>query len=250
MFEVSAGPTGDPPPVRAVPGPEAIVLLDADPAFASAIPTADHPLARRVLTVPLLSADRGPWVPPPRATWRQPVVGLLVVSGAIGRDLDVAGRVGTQFAAPGDVLVPWTTTVETLPYTQSFTVHEPATLAVLERRFALAASRWSGLSAVITERLAEQVLRASVHAAIAQLPRVEQRVLASLWQLAESFGRVQPDGVVIELRLTHALIGQCVGARRPTVSLAIRALLDAGLLRRRTDGAWILHGSSTPALEL
>lgn len=248
MREAAASPSR---PVEApTPAqPTTITLVDADPGFAGAVPTEHHALARRVLALPMLRAPRGTWEPPLPATWRAPVCGLLVVGGAIGRDVSVGGRVATQFSAPGDILHPWAPMADSLPAGQAFTVHEPATLAVLDARFALAAAKWPALAAVVAERLGEQVLRATVHAAIAQLPRVEQRVLACLWQLAERFGRVAADGVVIELRLTHALIGQCVGARRPTVSLAVRALLDEGLLRRRPDGAWVLDQGSQQAIE-
>jgi CRP/FNR family transcriptional regulator, cyclic AMP receptor protein len=79
-----------------------------------------------------------------------------------------------------------------------------------------------------------------VCAAISAWPRVEERVLALFWQLADRWGVVRPDGVVIELALTHATIGHLVGAQRPTVSLALHALAEAGLLRRGDTGAWTL----------
>lgn len=226
-----------------------MALLDADPGFAAQIADGDEALARRVLTVPHVSAQRGAWLVPERATWRAPVTGLVLLEGAVARDVEVAGRIGTQFLGAGDIVQPWTAAGEGLPAAQRFTVHQRARFAVLDGRFALAASRWPGLIAVLTERLSEQVLRSSVHAALAQLPRVEQRVLAAMWALAERFGKVGPEGVVIDLRLTHAVLGQCVGARRPTVSLALRALMDDGLLARRDDGMWVLDRASTDALE-
>jgi CRP-like cAMP-binding protein len=45
---------------------------------------------------------------------------------------------------------------------------------------------------------------------------------------------------VLDLPLTHELIGRMVGARRPTVSLALAELAQAGTLVRRLDGAWVL----------
>jgi CRP/FNR family cyclic AMP-dependent transcriptional regulator len=227
----------------------AIALLDADEGFAAAIPAADVALARRVLGVPRLSAVDGPWDPPPRSTWRGPVCGLIIISGALCRHVDVGGRRATAFFGPGDVIHPWSGSGETLPSQERWTVHDPVTFAVLDARFALATGRWPRLSALIIDRMGEQVGRAAVHTAIAQLPRVEQRVLAMLWQLGDRFGRVTPKGVAIEVRLTHALIGECVGARRPTVTLALRALLDDGLLHRREDGAWVLDAMSRTVLE-
>jgi DNA-binding transcriptional ArsR family regulator len=44
------------------------------------------------------------------------------------------------------------------------------------------------------------------------------------------------------LSLSHRLLGQLVGARRPTVTLALARLDDAGLVHREDDGTWVLHG--------
>jgi CRP/FNR family cyclic AMP-dependent transcriptional regulator len=42
------------------------------------------------------------------------------------------------------------------------------------------------------------------------------------------------------LTLSHRLLGELVGARRPTVSTAIAALAADGKLRRRSDATWLL----------
>jgi Crp-like helix-turn-helix protein len=44
----------------------------------------------------------------------------------------------------------------------------------------------------------------------------------------------------VPIALTHATLGRLIGARRPTVSLALKDLASRGLLERRSDGAWIL----------
>ena len=46
----------------------------------------------------------------------------------------------------------------------------------------------------------------------------------------------------MSLELPHRLLGQLVGARRPTVTLSLARLDDAGLVRRQHDGSWVLHG--------
>ena len=50
------------------------------------------------------------------------------------------------------------------------------------------------------------------------------------------------DGVAIPLTLSHRMLGQLVGARRPTVSTAIGELAERGELVRRADGTWLLKG--------
>jgi len=54
---------------------------------------------------------------------------------------------------------------------------------------------------------------------------------------------VTRDGVVVPLPLTHELIGQVVGARRPAVTTALGHLHAHGLVARRADGGWLLRGA-------
>ena len=47
---------------------------------------------------------------------------------------------------------------------------------------------------------------------------------------------------MIPLALTHRILGQLVGARRPTVSTALSELAERNELVRRPDGSWLLRG--------
>ena len=47
--------------------------------------------------------------------------------------------------------------------------------------------------------------------------------------------------------LSHRMLGQIVGARRPTVTAAVRLLIDAGDVVRRPDGSWLLTGNGHQA---
>lgn len=225
-----------------------IALLRADAAFARGIPPEDLPLAQRVVVLPRLDLEAGPFPPPP-AGGAAPGTLALLLDGLAGRHVALGDRVATQVLGPGDVIDPWSPGGDALlPYTVSWSAFEPATVAVLDRRFATAAQRWPALTATAQQRLAAVGERLAVHLAICQLPRVEQRVLALLWHLAERFGRVAPEGVIVDLRLTHRLIGELVGAQRPTVSLALSSLLDDGLVVRRADGAYVLRRDSLDGL--
>jgi hypothetical protein len=84
--------------------------------------------------------------------------------------------------------------------------------------------------------------RLAVMQAICQFNRVDRRVLTVLWHLAERWGRVTPAGVVVPLALSHRLLAELVGARRPTVTTALGELLRAGEVSRTADGAWLLTG--------
>ena len=50
------------------------------------------------------------------------------------------------------------------------------------------------------------------------------------------------EGIAVPLALSHRLIGELVGARRPTVSSALAELARDRQLVRRNDGTWLLTG--------
>ena len=55
---------------------------------------------------------------------------------------------------------------------------------------------------------------------------------------------------MIPLALTHRILGQLVGARRPTVSTALSELAERDELVRRADGSWLLRGDPPDASTL
>ncbi|MFL5795732.1 MAG: helix-turn-helix domain-containing protein, partial [Actinomycetota bacterium] len=79
--------------------------------------------------------------------------------------------------------------------------------------------------------------------AIAYHQRVDDRLLLMLWHLAERWGRVHPDGVVVPLPLNHQRLADLVGAHRPSVTTAMGELTRSGAVSRRDDGDWVLHGA-------
>jgi hypothetical protein len=79
----------------------------------------------------------------------------------------------------------------------------------------------------------------AIQLAICQLPRVEERLMALLWWLAEVWGHVTSVGTIVPLTMTHDVLGALVGARRPTVTLALGELVDRGAIARQDHG-WLL----------
>jgi CRP-like cAMP-binding protein len=69
------------------------------------------------------------------------------------------------------------------------------------------------------------------------------------WELADRYGRVEPDGVRLDLRLTHELIGHLVGAQRPSVSTALGRLEEHGQVLRQ-GRSWLLAGAPASIEEL
>jgi CRP/FNR family transcriptional regulator, cyclic AMP receptor protein len=84
--------------------------------------------------------------------------------------------------------------------------------------------------------------------AIVHHQRVTDRLLLTLWHLAERWGRVHPDGIVVPLPLGHERLGQLVGAHRASVTTALGELTRAGSVSRREDGDWVLHGAPPESL--
>jgi CRP-like cAMP-binding protein len=83
----------------------------------------------------------------------------------------------------------------------------------------------------------------NVHRAATCHPRADARIALLLWHLAERWGVVMTDGILVPLPLTHRLIGQLVGAERPSVSHALGRLSSAGLVTREENGL-VLHGTA------
>jgi CRP/FNR family transcriptional regulator, cyclic AMP receptor protein len=54
---------------------------------------------------------------------------------------------------------------------------------------------------------------------------------------------VRPEGIVVNLPLAHQRLADLIGAHRPSVTSAIGELTRSGLVSRRDDGIWILHGA-------
>jgi CRP/FNR family transcriptional regulator, cyclic AMP receptor protein len=139
---------------------------------------------------------------------------------------------------------------ELLPVDAEWSVLSPSTLAVLDRRFAAEVSQYPEVTAALFDRLSERSMRLATTQAITQLTRVDRRQKALFWHLAERWGRVGGEGVVIPLALTHRILGQLVGARRPTVSTALSELAERDELVRRADGSWLLRGDPPDASTL
>jgi CRP/FNR family transcriptional regulator, cyclic AMP receptor protein len=223
-----------------------VCLLDADAEMSRTVPAGDHPLARRALNLRELVVAAGQNV----EIESDDAFALVVVEGTVWREVRLGDACAPQLLDGGAVLLREPPAPGLLVPASATVALTDARMAVLDRRFLLAATRWPDLMAVLHRRLAEQQRDGAALAAIAHLPRVEERVEYLLWHLAERWGRVCADGVHLGLHLTHATLGRFVGARRPTVSLAIAQLRERGGLERTDEGTWVLLGdppSPSPA---
>ena len=232
-----------------MPQRPAIALLKADPELGEAIPDADRPTAERVLTVATLTVEPGPWDPVADLGDDPPAIGLLVVSGVLTRDLVFAGRTTTELLGAGDIIRPWVDDqpFDALPFEATWQAHASARVAVLDSRIAMACGRWPGMAGAISTRFVRRARSLAFQRAIAQIPRVDERLLVLLWSLAERWGRVGPEGVRLPLALPHRTLATLVGARRPSVTTALSGLARDGLVERTPEG-WMLHGDPADVL--
>jgi len=218
-----------------------IDLVDAWPELARFVPSADLALGRRALVAPVITAkDEDVFERLGVRAGR--ALTLLVVEGVVLKVTRFAGRSALELLGPGDFVAPPLTAARQVesPAVSRYTAHGVTSIAVLEVRFRRAARRWPGLFDCLQEHLGRQAHRASRHLAILHLPRVEDRIVALFADLAERFGRMTPDGIVLDLPLTHQVIGDLVGSRRPTVTLALQTLAADGVVERLDDGRWRL----------
>jgi CRP/FNR family cyclic AMP-dependent transcriptional regulator len=219
-------------------------LLDLDPDLGQFLDDESREAARRRLLVPVRRLAPGPWDTASLTVADPGHVGLLVLDGVLAREVLAADIVSSELLGPGEVLRPWEISPdpELLRVDVRWNVLAEARLAVLDRRMAHHLSDFPEITSQIVERLSKRSQRLAVTQAISQLNRVDQRLLTLFWHLAERWGRMTGEGVLIPLTLSHRMLSQLIGARRPTVSTALGELTRAGQLQRLDNGTWLLTG--------
>jgi CRP-like cAMP-binding protein len=238
--------------MRMVRAPGTVQLLEADPDLGLMLSDGRRSEAERELTVRTYQVPTGPWDVSRLSGTSGDHVGLLILDGVLSRELVVADQVSAELLGPGDVIRPWQTgnRASLLPVHAVWSVLSPVTVAALDRHFAVELARYPEITSVLLDRLGERSIRLATTQAISQLTRVDRRLRALFWHLAERWGRVSGQGVIVPLALTHRILGQLVGARRPTVSTALAELAERGELVRRPDGSWLLRGDPPNAESL
>jgi CRP/FNR family cyclic AMP-dependent transcriptional regulator len=220
-------------------------LLELDPDLGLLLPDDDRlDAAQRDLRVAVHTLDAGPWDADKLAAASPGHVGMLVLDGVLAREVLVSDTVSTELLGPGDVIRPWRLHdgSSLLRHQVRWSVLSRSRVALLDRRLGVELTRYPEVMVAVVDRVNERALRLAVTQAISQLNRVDRRLLALFWHLAERWGRMTADGVALPMTLSHRMLGQLIGARRPTVSTALGELAKQGELARRVDGTWLLTG--------
>jgi hypothetical protein len=224
-----------------------VSLIEHDPELFAGLDSKSMPAAQEAI-VPGLEVDEGPWTPPALDSARIPF-GLLLLSGFLSRETVLRDGTSVELLGPGDVLRPWMPpggdNVETQVEWEAL---QACVIAALDVRFGSVALRHPSIIANLMDRYVARSTRAALHLAVCNIVGLDKRLETMLWHLAERWGRVSADGVVVPLPFSHEFLAKLVGVRRPSVTSALSRLRHDGVVDRRPDGAWLLHGS--PPAEL
>lgn len=235
--DVSEGP-------RAESGPSA-PLVDLVPGVDGRLADEDRRRLAR-FQVPLRTAFDGPF-DLEAALRAHRAFALVIAEGMLLRTLGLGEHIGLQMLGPGDVVGRRGTQGSDLLHRGQLQVRGVVRYAALDDRVLALAQRYPRLIEGLQMRRDDQEQRLLAQLLICQQPRVEDRVLALMWLLAETWGRVTSSGTALPIRLTHDAIGLLVGARRSTVTLALGALEGRGALLRRPDDWLILESLQAAA---
>jgi len=219
-------------------------VLDVDAGLAELVPADQRAQARQATAATILRFGTGPWREPETETTERARggYGMLVVDGLLLRRVGVGGRHAAELLGPGDLLRPWQYDAETtIDAEWTWRVVAPTRIAVLDQRWTSRAAHWPQLGAELAGRAMSRAVRLVTSMAISQQPKLDIRLWMLFWELADRYGKVHPDGIHLELPLTHEVLSHLAGARRPSVSGALTRLAQDGRLQR-SGRHWVLSG--------
>ncbi len=224
---------------------DVISIVDADPDLADLLDADELAAARGRALTRVRRLSPGEWDAAGAIDRDHHHRGFLIIHGLLTREVDVLGRRAIELLGPGDVLRPWHWDEDGshVHAEVGWVVLEDTELAVLDHGLVQRINPWPQLGVELFARGTRRAHNLAVVLAIAHHQRTDERLLLTLWHLAERWGRVRPEGIVVVLPLSHQRLADLIGAHRPSVTTAMGELVRAGLLSRRDDGAWVLHGT-------
>jgi CRP/FNR family cyclic AMP-dependent transcriptional regulator len=227
-----------------------ISLVDADGDLGDLLAPDEFERARRGALARVQRLSPGEWDAQAALEHDTHHRGFLIVDGLLSRSVEVLGRRCVELLGHGDVMRPWRWDDEGshVRAEVGWMVLEPSRLAVLDHDLVLRIVPWPELGVELFNRGTRRAHHLAVALAIAHHQRVDDRLLLTLWHLAERWGRVHTDGVVVPLPLSHQRLADLVGAHRPSVTTAMGGLVRAERISRRENGDWVLHGAPPDAL--
>jgi CRP/FNR family cyclic AMP-dependent transcriptional regulator len=218
--------------------PERVSVVQLDPELIRSQDAARRDCAERLSVARVHRSEPGTWQP---RCAPGDGLGLLLLGGLLARRIAVEDHCCAELLAAGDVLSPAAVDGETptVRFHPAWRALRPMRVAVLDAEWMKRMAPFPEVAAQLTQRLLERGRRLLRLAAIAQERRLDDRVLLTFVELADRFGHVHPDGVHLDLPLTHELLAEIVCARRPSVSAACGRLARNGTLTH-SGKRWLL----------
>src|SRR5438270_1526629 len=159
-------------------------LLEVDPELATFLMAEDLAEAKRaslpVHTVAKGDADVGV------VLQRMNAFGAVVLDGILLQRIGLGDQLTVRLLGPGDLISAPGSARPMLLSESSCHAAGTTSLALLGQEMLVAAHRWPRLVGGLHIRMGQQAERLAAQLAICQLPRVDQRLLALMWLLAES----------------------------------------------------------------
>jgi CRP/FNR family cyclic AMP-dependent transcriptional regulator len=191
--------------------------------------------ARRAVRAPTLGVRRGVWEAADDSAEHGPH-GFVIVSGAVMRRVVAGHREGAELLGAGDLIQPGTETDGDVTWRA---VTDIVVAALDARVLAEAGAVPEVLSALLTAA-ATRTNAVARQLVLAQWSSADDRLMATFRILSDRWGVVTPDGVALPAFLTHSVLAPIVGARRPSVTTALKRLTSSGAVRRADDGRWLV----------
>jgi hypothetical protein len=198
---------------------------------------------RRRLAARLVHVAPGPF--DPRELIGNPVgwLGLLVVDGLALVQVD-AGRAPIGWlVGKEDVIRPWEMDQVSLLASATWQVLAPMRVALLDADFARRVASLTQVNDALVAKAMQTSHWLFAKSLVTGTSVIEERLLLLFALLGERWGKATSAGVVVAMPLTHQVLATLIGARRPSVSTALRGLSAAGLLQRTAEG-WLLCRAS------
>lgn len=228
--------------------PDVVRVFEHEPDLLSGLDARSTEILRHRATAPALWLEPGTWDAAASVERPERCLGLLVLDGVMTRSVALDGRDCPELVGAGDLLRPWDDEDDaSVVRRSSWHVLERTTIAVLDERFAAAICHFPPVVGQLLGRTVQRARTLAFLLAVAHVRHADTRLLMLLWHLADRWGRVTPQGVVVPCALTHELLGRLVCMRRPTASTALQRLRRAGEIERRPDGSWLLLGEPPAA---
>lgn len=226
---------------------EVVPLFDHLPELASRAPGSSTDRLRESFAVPYVVLAAGSFTHWPVA---RGVSALIVISGFVLREVRLMGRSGVHLLGPGDVVLttPVLEAASSVPREASWRALTQIKAATIDEQAERVLGQIPGATATLMERLLQRSRDQELLAAISRIRGLQSRLLVLFWCLADRWGRREGGHVVLPLPLRHDVLASLVSAERPSVSQALRSMVETGVVARRSDRTWVLTSAPPQSL--